>query len=216
MSDPSRALSWAALWRRLGASGDAGIPFAEIERNYSAPGRHYHTLTHLDACLDVFELVRGLSTRPDEAELALWLHDLVWTPLGTDNEERSAAWARQCCAGAGLAPDVAERVSGLILATRHDDTSLVGDAALVADVDLAILGASPPVFDWYESAVRLEYREVPDEAFREGRRRLLERFLARDAIFCTPTLHGALETRARANLARSLARLGPANRGGMA
>lgn len=212
MSDAAavRALSWQALWRRLGAGGDASAPLAEIERRYAEPGRHYHTLAHLDACLDTFELARGLCDRPEEAELALWLHDLIWTPHGADNEERSAQWAVECCRGAGLPDELGARVATLILATRHDGASLSGDAAVVADVDLAILGSSYEVFDRYEAAIRAEYASVPDAAFREGRARILRALLARPAIFTTPPLHEALELRARENLIRSLARLGPA------
>jgi predicted metal-dependent HD superfamily phosphohydrolase len=133
MNATIRALTWEALWRRLGAVGDARVVLAEIERQYGEASRHYHTLTHLDACLDVFEMVRSLCERPDEAELALWLHDLVWKPLATDNEVRSAAWARACCALAGLAPEVGERVATMIMATRHDESPVTGDAAVVAE-----------------------------------------------------------------------------------
>jgi predicted metal-dependent HD superfamily phosphohydrolase len=101
-------------------------------------------------------------------------------------------------------------VAALILATRHDAAPLSGDAAVVADVDLAILGSSYEVFDRYEAAIRAEYASVPDAAFREGRARILRAFLARPAIFTTPPLNEALELRARENLVRSLARLGPA------
>jgi predicted metal-dependent HD superfamily phosphohydrolase len=205
-----RALSWRALWRRLGGTGEATVPLAEIERRYAEPGRHYHTLAHLDACLDTFELVRSLCVRPDEAELALWLHDLIWTPLGTDNEEQSAAWAEARCRAAGLPAELGARVAALILATRHDGATLSGDAAVVADVDLAILGASYEAFDRYEAAIRAEYASVPDATFRAGRARIVRAFLARPAIYATQPLHDALELRARENLVRSLVRLGPA------
>ncbi|MFL5506859.1 MAG: N-methyl-D-aspartate receptor NMDAR2C subunit [Gemmatimonadales bacterium] len=213
MSDagPSRTLRWGSLWQRLGAEGDPAPALAEIERRYSEPGRHYHTLTHLEACLDTFESVRSLCERPDEAELALWLHDLIWTPLGADNEALSAAWAEACCRQAGLTPDIGDRVARLILATRHDGTPLSGDAAVVADVDLAILGASPEVFERYESAIRAEYAGVPEVAFRAGRARVLRSFLDRPAIFTTVVMHEALERRARANLLTALTKLTPAN-----
>jgi predicted metal-dependent HD superfamily phosphohydrolase len=213
MSDAAslRASSWEALWRRLGAVGDPHEPLAEIERRYAEPGRHYHTLAHLDACLDVLELVRGLCARPDEAELALWLHDLIWTPLGEDNEELSATWAQECCRRAGLLEETGARVRSLILATRHDGTPLSGDAAVVADVDLAILGASREVFGRYESAIRAEYAVVPETEYRAGRVRVLQSFLERPAIYATPEMREALERRARENLSLALARLGPAN-----
>ena len=216
MSDAAspRASGWTALWRRLGATGNPGPVLAEIERRYSEPARHYHTLAHLDACLETFERVRGLCERPDEAELALWLHDLIWTPLGADNEARSAAWAEACCREAGLAPDTGDRVAGLILATRHAGAPLGGDAAVVTDVDLAILGASPEEFDRYETAIRAEYAMVPEPEFRAGRTRVLRSFLDREAIYHTAVMRRSLERRARANLAVALAKLTPANNPG--
>ena len=214
MTATVRSRRWADLWLRLGARGDADAELEEIERRWSEPQRHYHTLAHLDACLDVFELVRGACERPDEAELALWLHDVVWTPFGESNEAESAQYARALCWRAQLAHELGERVAGLILATRHDGTPLMADAAVVADVDLAIFGGEAGTFDWYEDAVRREYADVPDEGFRTGRRRLLESFLARPFIYATAALRDALEERARGNIARSLERLGPANRAG--
>lgn len=212
MSDAAtvRALSWETLWRRLGAVGDPKVPLAEIERRYAEPGRHYHTLAHLDGCLDTFELVRSLCARPDEAELALWLHDVIWTPLGTDNEAQSATWAQELCRQAGLPAEIGSRVCALILATKHDGTPLSGDAAVVADVDLAILGASPDVFGRYEAAIRAEYAAVPEAEFRAGRARVLRSFLERPAIYATPVMHEALERRARENLFIALVKLGPA------
>ena len=81
------------------------------------------------------------------------------------------------------------------------------DAQLLVDIDLAILGAAPARFDEYERQVRNEYAHVPDEAFREGRRRVLQQFLARPVIYRTAPAHRTLERRARANLARSIAAL---------
>ncbi len=76
---PRRA-RWEALWRRLGATPPDDA-FTALERQYSAPGRHYHTLAHLDAVLATFDELRHLAPNPDVAELALWLHDVVWEPM---------------------------------------------------------------------------------------------------------------------------------------
>jgi predicted metal-dependent HD superfamily phosphohydrolase len=48
-------------------------------------------------------------------------------------------------------------VRDLILATRHDVSPPGGDAALLVDVDLAILGSPAERFDEYERQVRQEY-----------------------------------------------------------
>ena len=57
------------------------------------------------------------------------------------------------------------------------------DMAVFLDLDLSILGATEAAFDRNEAGVRHEYRDIPDEAFREGRSRILETFLARAAVF---------------------------------
>jgi predicted metal-dependent HD superfamily phosphohydrolase len=202
-----RRARWLALWRRLGAATDGEAELAEIERRYADPGRHYHTLEHLDACLARLDELRACCERPDEAELALWLHDLVWSPRGTDDEAASAAWAEARLRGAGIAPEAVSRVAALIRATRHDAPPHSPDAAVVLDADLAILGAGPEDFDRYEAQVRAEYAHVPDEAFRAGRARILRRFLDRPSVYATAPMRAAREWAAQVNLGRSLARL---------
>ena len=75
---------------------------------------------------------------------------------------------------------------------------------MLVDIDLAILGAPPARFDEYEREVRAEYARVPDFLFRAKRKEILQAFRARPAIYSTAPMRERLETRARANLARSL------------
>jgi predicted metal-dependent HD superfamily phosphohydrolase len=79
-----------------------------------------------------------------------------------------------------------------------------GDAALVVDIDLAVLAADSASYDAYAAAVRREYASVPDQAFREGRTVVLRGFLERPAIYATPAIHDLRERPARANLRREL------------
>lgn len=202
----SRQARWDALWRRLGAA-PCDEAFAALERQYSAPGRHYHTLAHLDAVLAAFDELRHLALDPDATELALWLHDVVWEPMATDNEQRSVEWARDHLPLAALPPDFLPSVADLILETRHHATPSVGpDAAVVRDADLAILAADPGTYDAYEQAIRHEYATIPAGQFRAGRARILGDFAARRPLFFTPVMQ-AREPQARANLQRSLASL---------
>ena len=76
------------------------------------------------------------------------------------------------------------------------------------DVDLAILGAAESRFDEYERQVREEYAWVPENRFQSGRRSVLESFAGRESIYRTEPFRVRFETRARENIARSLARLG--------
>jgi predicted metal-dependent HD superfamily phosphohydrolase len=197
---------WKALWTRLGAAR-SGTELDALVAAYEAPGRSYHTLHHLRACLGALDGARTAARHPDEVELALWYHDAVYDPRGSDNEERSAAWGARTAREAGLASDVVDRIRALILATKHAAHATDPDAQLICDVDLAILGAAAEDFDAYERAIRAEYAWVPESIFRSRRAEILEGFLARPTIYLTDVFRGKYEAAARRNLTRSVAAL---------
>lgn len=205
-ADLRRAAGWERAWRDIGRPHGQPLLLDQLLAAWREPHRHYHTLQHLDECLALFEATREHAGHPGEVALALWFHDAVCEPGAADNEERSAEWARRSITAAGE-PAAARRVAALVLGTRHDAPAQSGDAQLVADIDLAILGAPAERFDEYERQVRREYAQVPDAAFRAGRARILADFLARPALYLTPALQARFEAAARANLQRALARL---------
>ena len=188
---------------RAGAAG-----FDALLARYGEAQRHYHTGQHLGEVFAHWDRVKGHAVRPAEAELALWFHDAIYDPQRSDNEALSAALARDAIIAAGLGLDVAARVESIILATRHEADPEPGDAALVVDVDLAILGERESRFDEYERQVREEYAWVPGFIYRRKRAEVLRRFLARPAIYTSAEMRAWGEARARVNLERSLARLG--------
>jgi predicted metal-dependent HD superfamily phosphohydrolase len=71
-------------------------------------------------------------------------------------------------------------------------------------MDLAILGSAPDDFAAYEDAVRREYGWAPEALWIEGRRKVLQGFLARPAIYASPSFRASREAAARENLTRSL------------
>jgi predicted metal-dependent HD superfamily phosphohydrolase len=168
--------------------------FAEVMGRYAEPHRSYHTTRHLDECFARLDEARQHADRLYEIELALWFHDAVYDVRGSDNEKRSASWAQAAVSAAGLDTTVGDRVRDLILATRHDGSSPAGDAALLVDVDLAILGSPAERFDEYEQQVRQEYSWVPGFLFKRKRAHT-EHFRSR------------YEAAARANLTRSIHQL---------
>jgi predicted metal-dependent HD superfamily phosphohydrolase len=198
--------AWSALWARLGARSDPRPLHADVLARYAEPHRAYHTVEHIARTLELLDGVRRRLREPDEAELAVWLHDLIYDPRAVDNEERSAEIGARWLAEGGVAPDRAARMRALILATRHAAPPEEHDARYVVDADLSILGAPPAEFDRYETQVRQEYGFRTDTEWREGRTRLLRRFLDHPRLFLTPEF-AVFEGPARANLARSLARL---------
>lgn len=168
-------------------------------------GRHYHTLSHLDACLRELEGARDLALRPAEIELALWFHDAIYRSWRRDNEPQSAALAARTLHAA--APDVVERIRQMILATAHRETGFAGDTALLLDVDLSILGAPPEIYGQFERAVRREYWWVPRARYVAGRGRILGSLLERPAIYHCDRFHEKYERQARANVSAALRQL---------
>lgn len=175
---------------------------------YRDQARAYHTVRHLDECLAEFDEVRRQVRRPDEVEAALWFHDAVYDPHAADNEERSADLADRLLAPAGVPTEHLAEIRRLVLATGHRGSrDPQDDASVITDIDLAILGAEPARFDEYEADIRREYAFVPDDDFRRRRREILESFLARPAIYATPSFRERFEAAARENLRRSIAGL---------
>lgn len=198
--------AWQRLWQELGAATINGGLMNQLVAAYSEGHRHYHTLQHLRECLAHFDAAGPLARHPAQVELAIWFHDAIYEPQRSDNEARSAAWARDSVLAAGCADEVAQRVHALVMATQaHVAPADDPDAALLLDIDLAILGAAPARFAEYERQVRAEYAHVDDAAFQAGRQRVLAGFLERPRIYVTPVFHDALEARARENLQRVIA-----------
>lgn len=198
---------WQSLWHRIGGQSEAEVHFAELKERYSEPHRAYHTLDHIRDCLAQFDLGRHQAARPDEVEFALWLHDVIYDPHASDNEEKSAQWAVGILQQGGVSVAVITRVAELIRATRHTNIPDDIDAQLVVDIDLSILGRPPDVFATYEDQIRYEYNWVPEEVYRQERVRVLETFLARAAIYQTSFFKARYEVQARRNLKQSILRL---------
>lgn len=200
-----------AAWRRcfedLGGSMPPPCVWEEVQARYREPHRAYHTLQHLEECFAWFEQVRPLAHHAGDVAFALFYHDVIYDTHASDNEELSAELATAVLNDYVSGDSEPERIASLILATRHDAVPVSGDAKLLTDIDLSILGAAPARFDEYERQVRKEYEWVEKGAFREGRSRILAQFLARPAIYNCYFFHERLETSARSNLERSLARL---------
>ncbi|MBX5461561.1 MAG: hypothetical protein IRZ28_10795, partial [Steroidobacteraceae bacterium] len=171
---------------------------------WSGRGRRYHTVQHLAACLLELDVARNLARKPAEVELALWFHDAVYRTYRNDNEYESAKWAARFLAEHGAAAEVISSVRNLVLATAHASSGLTGDAALVVDIDLSILGQPAAVYDEFERNVRKEYWWVPGGRFAKARCGILRFFLERPSIYHFPLFRERYEAAARVNLERAI------------
>ncbi len=199
--------AWRETRWALGIGADDAA-LADLALRYSEPHRRYHDISHLEACLCVLEAHRALAERIGEVLVAVLFHDAIYDPTRRDSESASATLARDVLSRGGACEGSIERITGMIMATRDHDPRGAGDAALLLDVDLSILGEDEATFDRYDRAIREEYAFVPDEAYRAGRRAVLEGFLSRQRIYQTAPIHAEREAIARANLTRAAARLG--------
>jgi predicted metal-dependent HD superfamily phosphohydrolase len=198
---------WLALASRIGAfhgHEEGELTYGMLATMYAHPVRAYHNLEHIAAVLGVFDTVRMLAGDRDLVEFSLWLHDSVYFAERPDNEDRSADAAGMLAGLLGCTPEFAARAQECIMATHHSSPPARGDPALVADIDLAVLGAPAAEYDAYARAIRAEFAFASDEQFRAGRMAFLQRMIDKDRIFFTPHFHDELEDAARDNMDREL------------
>jgi predicted metal-dependent HD superfamily phosphohydrolase len=164
---------WEKTWQKVKARAIPEEAFGKLRKAYSSSDRFYHNLTHIEDCLSLFDQTNFLAVHPEEVELAIWFHDVVYDTHRNDNEQKSAEWAESVILQSGLSHATAERVSHSILATRHIGEVTGADGQLTADVDLSILGRAEKTFWQYEQNIRKEYAWVPEELFRQKRIEIL-------------------------------------------
>ena len=191
------------LCESVGAVRDSDECFNRLIAAYLEPHRHYHSLRHIAECQQEFEAVREQAASPEAIELAIWFHDAIYNTKASDNEEKSAEWARDFLEETSLA----EQVSNLVLATKHHDVRLDPVAPMLVDIDLSILGQPEKRFWEYEDQIRAEYSWVDSAVFSEKRAEILETFLKRDRIYSTDSFFDRYEPQARQNLQASIDRL---------
>lgn len=211
MSDVNNVLeSYSARWRSLFSAEHSGVVlsiFDDLVTRYSEEQRAYHTLTHIFECLSSLDRVRHLLNKPAEVELALWFHDVIYDSTRKDNEEQSAIYAANALQSIHIDVNSISRVVDLVRLTKHTSEALVpltNDEKFLLDIDLAILGAPPSIYDTYEKNIRIEYAHVPAIIFRYGRKKLLNKFLNKPRLYQTDYFYNALDTQARLNIRRAL------------
>lgn len=186
------------LWRRLNLRGEASVWHARLLECYAEPQRAYHTLPHLEECLLLLDEAKATSliARPDLIEMALWFHDAVYDPQGSENEELSAQMALEALGNSEMASEVAR----LILLTKSHQPGDGPDDAWIIDIDLAIFAQPMERVREYERQIRAEYAWVPQAVYAEKRAEILTGFLQREQIYLTAWARERYESQAKENL----------------
>ncbi|GAB3488096.1 HD domain-containing protein [Nocardiopsis coralliicola] len=172
-------------WRELAGDGGEAVG-EELLARWGEPHRSYHGTDHLAAVLAAVDLLAGEAHDADAVRFAAWFHDAVHDGVAGDDEERSAQLAERLVPACGRSPAFAAEVARLVRVTaEHRPEAGDTDAAVLCDADLSVLGRGPEGYAAYAAAVRREYADVPDEAFRAGRIQVLDGLLAVDPLFRT-------------------------------
>ena len=170
-----------------------------VETKYGEPGRHYHTLVHVDAML-------ALATKHEvqdrvAVDLATIFHDIIYDAVaggGGRNERESARVFVEFAQSTTMTSGRINKIVQWIERTwSHDGADLDDDGRLFMDFDMSILGADHEAYARYASQVRREYGHVNWLYWRVGRSQFLSSSTSKN-VFCTPEFAG-LEAKAREN-----------------
>jgi len=180
-----------------------------IVTRYGEPQRAYHTLNHIEQLLVQFESIKQHLSEPHIIALVLYYHDVIYYPIRSDNELKSAEFATDALSPY-LSTEQCQQIHALIMMTaNHQIDTLIdrdkyNDAAYMLDMDLSILGVPWLTYKQYAKAIRQEYKHVADDNYRDGRTAVLQGLLAHSKLYLTDHYYNQLETQARDNIKREL------------
>lgn len=173
----------------------SGVSWDEIKKSYS--DRPYHNYDH------IIDLLQGIEKFwkqkfgdevKDLIKIAIFLHDLEDTVEKTIDKIAFALDEHGC----------GEFVHKMILATTHESDQYRNEvAALMASIDLLVLGKTLQEYNQYVKTVQEEYRLKGFSAVEwvRGRREFLEKFvLSRENVYPYPEIRSVYEAQARSNI----------------
>lgn len=201
-----------ATWEKLAGryTDDQAIVaelWQEIGQCYTAPGRYYHNLDHLQDMIDKAfqnkEQIRDIDT----FLFSVFYHDLVYDVKRKDNEEKSAEKAAERLRQLGVPENKIMTCRQQILATATHEAQENRDSRLLMDIDLAVLGSDPSAYENYAKMIRKEYAIYPSFLYKKGRKKVLRQLLEKQPLYHTQIFRKAYEEKARINMTNELNKL---------
>ncbi|AYE99655.1 metal-dependent phosphohydrolase (plasmid) [Mycobacterium paragordonae] len=192
-------------WRTLVATCNGASQYADdicraVLTGWDEPHRRYHNITHLRDVLCCVDELAAHASDANAVRFAAWYHDIVYRGQPND-EHNSARRAEHDMSALRLPPALIGEVARLIRLTAHHDPAPDDyNGETLCDADLAILAAPPDRYANYTNAIRAEYAHLSDDAFREGRSKILHALLEAPALYRTPTAHASWTAQAHTNL----------------
>lgn len=170
---------------------------------YSHSERYYHNLTHIHHVLNTIDTLQDYTQDLSSVKLAGWLHDIVYDPKSSNNEENSAEYAGNLLRKLMISDNIITTVQELILTTKNHQANDENSQVLL-DADLAILALNPVIYQEYSQAIRKEYSWVSEAEYIQGRIKVLKSFCQRERIYYTPLMLEIGEKSARYNLQQEI------------
>lgn len=180
----------------------------KILSHYTSHARHYHNEFHILKMLNSAEYFRDFGVNFDQILFAVWFHDVIYNPLKTNNEEKSAKFASQILKKIEYAD--AAMVSDMILRTKNHFYRAPNESPelkVLLDLDLETMGSKPETYLINTSNIRKEYHIYPDSIFKKGRTHVLKQFLDSDSIYRTEIFKEKYENQAFINISEELKHL---------
>ena len=190
------------LGRYESSSAVAQKYWSEIESAYSHKNRYYHNLNHISHMCNELETASSSVIHLDNLVFAIFYHDIIYKASRSDNELQSARLFEKRIAVTTF--QNIEVVKEQIIHTKTHQQSNDPDTNILLDIDLAILGQSPDMYQTYCANIRREYHIYPDFMYNKGRKKVLAHFLKAETIFKTEHFRALYETQARKNIEHEL------------
>ena len=190
------------LWQRClveSAVDNSAVIHQQLIASYTEPQRFYHTLTHIENCLELIDQISSELQCPEALELAIWYHDVVYQPGARDNEQLSADQFVATTAGI-FDETLQQTVYQHIMATVHDGSETThADTKYMLDIDLSGFGRPWEEFIQDSVNIRLEMEEIPDEVFYQKQAGFLDKLFSQAQLFKSDYFFDNYETQARQN-----------------
>lgn len=176
--------------------------WTNLYQKYSESHRAYHNQTHLKELFSYFDEYQEHLENSDIVAFSIFYHDVIYNIWNKDNEEKSADFALLELENV-LSKSSLESIHQQIIATKTHQAS-DNDTQFLVDFDLTILGKSSEVYSNYTKLIRKEYQLVPWFMYKKGRKKVLQYFLDKEAIYGSKTFNNLFEKQARINLTNEL------------
>jgi predicted metal-dependent HD superfamily phosphohydrolase len=175
--------------------------YQQLLEAYNEPHRVYHSLSHIENCLKIFDQVSRLMDNPDSVELAIWFHDVIYTVGNSDNERLSAEFFMTLTDGL-FNNKFRNNVYEKIMATCHDCSPISNtDTKLMVDIDLSSFGLPWTDFLNDSEKVRAEMAHIPDVEYYQKQKRFQLSLLSQSSFYNSDYFKQHYEYQARSNLA---------------